>query len=129
MTPEEVSAERKRILAELHTQSYARAITRGLKIAFPTPTELDPLQAKARRREHHWHPHQLRHNVATRLRKDFGIDVAQMVLGHKTLSVTQVYAEKNVESAQKVMMPFAIRFILAAREDSISLRLVAPSSN
>jgi integrase len=42
--------------------------------------------------------------VATRLRKEFGIDVAQVVLGHKTLDVTQVYAEKNVASAQKVML-------------------------
>jgi integrase len=69
-----------------------------------SPSALRAEQATLSRREHHWHPHQLRHNVATRLRKDFGIDVAQVVLGHKTLSVTQVYAEKDVESAQKVMM-------------------------
>ena len=59
---------------------------------------------KAWRRAHHWHPHQLRHNAATRLRKDFGLDVAQVVLGHKTLVMTQVYAEKNVEAAAKVML-------------------------
>jgi hypothetical protein len=31
-------------------------------------------------------------------------DLAQVVLGHKTLDVTQVYAEKNVASARKVML-------------------------
>ena len=41
--------------------------------------------------------------LATRLRKRFGLDGAQVILGHKTLSVTQVYAEKNVEAAQRIM--------------------------
>lgn len=86
------------------TASYRRAITYASEAAFPVPDGLDDAQAKKWRREHNWHPHQLRHNAATKLRKDFGIDVAQVVLGHKTLAVTQVYAEKNVESAQRVML-------------------------
>lgn len=40
----------------------------------------------------HWHPHQLRHNCGTRIRREFGLDVAQVVLGHQTADVTQVYA-------------------------------------
>jgi integrase len=51
-----------------------------------------------------WHPHQLRHNAGTLLRKEYGLEAAQVVLGHKTLTVTQVYAEKNVEAAQKIML-------------------------
>ena len=50
-----------------------------------------------------WHPNQLRHSAATRLRKEFGLEAAQVILGHKTLLVTQVYAEKNVAAAQRVM--------------------------
>jgi integrase len=50
-----------------------------------------------------WHPHQLRHSAATALRKEYGIEAAQIILGHKTLTVTQVYAEKNIEAAQKIM--------------------------
>jgi integrase len=50
-----------------------------------------------------WHPHQLRHTAATELRKNFGLEAAQVVLGHRTLTVTQVYAEKNVEAAQRIM--------------------------
>ena len=49
------------------------------------------------------HPHQLRHNAATRLRKEFGLDVAQVVLGHKRLEVTQVYAERDLDRARDVM--------------------------
>ena len=41
----------------------------------------------------HWHPHQLRHNCATRIRRDFGLDAAQVILGHKSAAITEVYAE------------------------------------
>jgi site-specific recombinase XerC len=50
-----------------------------------------------------WSPHQLRHNAATSLRKQFGLEAAQVILGHRTLTVTQVYAEKNVQAAMRVM--------------------------
>ncbi len=50
-----------------------------------------------------WHPNQLRHSAATHLRKEFGLEAAQVILGHKTLLVTQVYAEKNVAAAQRIM--------------------------
>jgi integrase len=55
------------------------------------------------RAKHVWHPHQLRHAAATRLRKAFGLEAAQAILGHKTLKVTEIYAEKNVEAARKIM--------------------------
>jgi integrase len=86
------------------TCAYARSIAYACGRAFPAPEGLEPETAKAWQRQHHWHPHQLRHNAATRLRKEFGIDIAQVVLGHKTLAVTQVYAEKDVEKAAKTML-------------------------
>ena len=55
------------------------------------------------REEHRWHPHQLRHAAGSRLRKEFGVEAAQVILGHKTLSVTELYAEKNVEAARRIM--------------------------
>ena len=57
--------------------SYRRAIKYGIALA-GVPS---------------WHPHQLRHNCATRMRREFGLDVAQIILGHRTADVTQVYAE------------------------------------
>jgi integrase len=51
----------------------------------------------------HWHPHQIRHNTATRLRAEHGLEAAQVILGHKTLTATQIYAEKNVAKAKKIM--------------------------
>ncbi len=42
-----------------------------------------------------WHPHQLRHNAGTNIRKEFGIEAAQVMLGHSELDTTQIYAEVN----------------------------------
>lgn len=110
--------------------SYRRAIARACDAAFPLPEHLarlrflvgkkrvrlepkkqwrarlgDKLWAEAIQwlSEHRWHPHQLRHNAATRLRKEYGLEAAQCILGHKTLSVTEIYAEKNVAAAQRIM--------------------------
>ena len=43
----------------------------------------------------HWHPHQLRHNAATRIRKERGLEAARALLGHRTIGVTQLYAEMD----------------------------------
>jgi integrase len=51
----------------------------------------------------HWHSNQLRHNAATRLRKEFGLAVAQVVLGHSKADITQVYAEIDLEKAIRAM--------------------------
>ena len=102
--------------------AYRRAIARACEVAFRIPDDLKESriiaekkagtteQAMRRRQlraawnqEHVWHPHQLRHTAATRLRKAFGLEAAQVILGHKTLSVTEIYAEKNVEAAQRIM--------------------------
>jgi integrase len=50
-----------------------------------------------------WHPHRLRHNAATWLRKEFGVDGARVVLGHSSPVVTEVYAELDREKAMVVM--------------------------
>lgn len=43
-----------------------------------------------------WHPHQLRHNYATMIRKTHGLEAAQILLGHSSAAVTDaVYAERD----------------------------------
>jgi integrase len=51
----------------------------------------------------YWHPNQLRHNAATRLRREFGLDVARAVLGHSSPVVTEVYAELDGAKAAEAM--------------------------
>jgi len=51
----------------------------------------------------HWHPHQLRHNAATALRREHGIEVARIILGHRSPAITEVYAEVDHTRAVEVM--------------------------
>jgi integrase len=108
--------------------SYRRAITRGCDKAFPPPADLQRIKVEGRKatrwethtewkerlgpdswakllawqREHRWHPHQLRHNAATEIRRRRGIDAARAVLGHRSLAITDVYAEIDVGLAEQV---------------------------
>ncbi len=51
----------------------------------------------------HWHPHQLRHNAATALRREHGIETARIILGHRSPAITEVYAEVDHARAISVM--------------------------
>lgn len=51
----------------------------------------------------HWHPHQLRHNAASRLVEQFGWAVAQTILGHRTLAATRVYGRDPWKAAAEAM--------------------------
>jgi len=100
--------------------SYRRAVARGLRKAFVPPELLakrddetrkeyearlttgQKAELEAWRREHHWHTHRLRHNYATQVRKQFGLEAAQVLLGHSTADVTQIYAERDMDRAASV---------------------------
>ena len=61
--------------------------------------------AKAKRAGHeipHWFPYQLRHTHGTTVRKKYGLEAAQVSLGHSSADVTQVYAERNLALAVEV---------------------------
>lgn len=46
-----------------------------------------------------WRPNQLRHAFGTEVRERFGLDVAQLLLGHANAKVTEVYAEASARKA------------------------------
>ena len=93
--------------------SYRRAIRRGCDKAFPwlrlagrdqkSLTVEERVEMKLWLNQHRWHPHQLRHNAATYLRKEFGIEAARLILGHRSASVTEIYAELDHERAARIM--------------------------
>jgi integrase len=97
----------KRVPADHYTpRSYSVAVGRAVDRANREREK----QAKKDGREFtplpHWHPNQLRHTFATKVRKQHGLEAAQVLLGHERADVTQIYAEKNqalaVEVAAKV---------------------------
>ncbi len=95
------------------TLTYGQAIARGCDRTFQHPTLKDIprkkltedqiTELKIWRKAHRWHPNQLRHNAATRLRREFGLDVARAVLGHNSPVVTEVYAELDQAKAAEAM--------------------------
>lgn len=123
--PSQISRKKRRPERQPQDQytvaTYRRAITRACDRAFPPPEGL--LQSKKEsheqwmarltpkqkqelaewRKAHRWHPHQLRHNAATRLRKEFGIEAARVVLGHRSAAITEVYAEVDHAKAAEIM--------------------------
>ena len=50
-----------------------------------------------------WTPNQLRHSTATEMRKQFGLEAAQVTLGHSQADVTQIYAERDMGLAAEIM--------------------------
>lgn len=49
-----------------------------------------------------WSPNQIRHSVATQVRQQFGLEAAQVTLGHSRADVTQVYAERDQQRAAEI---------------------------
>jgi integrase len=110
---ERESRGRKPVNDLYDVNAYRRAIARACDRAFPHPelsaiprkalTADQQAQLKAWRKSHQWHPHQLRHTTATTIRRQFGIEAAQAVLGHSQIDTSELYAEKSLEAARQVM--------------------------
>jgi integrase len=86
------------------SESYQYAIRRACEKAFPVPKEIakDPEAVKKWHVEHHWSPNQLRHTAATEIRRRFGLEAAQVTLGHSQADVTQIYAQRDYELAVRI---------------------------
>jgi len=83
--------------------SYLNAIRRACDRAFPVPDGYNGTEAADWRKRHRWCPLQLRHSAATTIRKQFGLEAAQVLLGHAKADVTQVYAERDLALAVRIM--------------------------
>ncbi len=104
--------------------SYCRAIRYACMNLHPYPDEIkqptivaekaeqlelsdeEKAEQKRLRKEHRerwcWHPHQLRHNYATMIRKRFGIEEASNMLDHSSVKMTEIYAERDREQALEI---------------------------
>jgi integrase len=117
--------------ARYNRNAYRNAILRACEQAFGMPKELrriprgltktekrlppadqeriladrEELRAKARawRQANCWHPHQLRHNAGTNVRREADLDTARTVMGQGSLNVAEIYAERDLETARKII--------------------------
>jgi integrase len=60
-------------------------------------------QLIAWRKAHRFHPHQLRHMCATKLRREYGLDAVQGQLGHRTVAAALLYAERDMDAARRII--------------------------
>jgi len=121
MTPSQRARRRRRKPRRRPGERYSKcgfsaAVRKACERAFGMPDELRNVskglpdderekrcaEATAWRKEHCWNPHQLRHTAATEIRRTFGLEAAQVVLGHSGADVTQLYAERDLSLARKV---------------------------
>lgn len=94
----------KRSAGDCYTNdSYRRAIHRACDKAFPPTDGLTEPEVKGWRSKHRWSPNQLRHAAATEIRKRYGLEAAQVALGHSNANVTQIYAERDLAKAAEIM--------------------------
>lgn len=50
-----------------------------------------------------WHPHQLRHNYATAVRAQYGVETARIMLGHHSIPMVELYAERDMDRAREIV--------------------------
>ncbi len=99
-------------------RTYRQAVARACDKAFPHPTipallrkrstsaerKVDSrAELKAWRKAQRWSPLQLRHAAATAIRAKYGLEAAQVVLGHARADTTEIYAERDRQKAREVM--------------------------
>ena len=92
---------------EYRTQAYLFSPAGAERRATASAARLTPKQKAdlaAWHKAHRWHPHQLRHTAATEIRRAFGLEAAQLALGHSSTQVTEaVYAEREHGKAAEIM--------------------------
>ena len=88
-----------------NTAAYRRAITRAVNKVNrqrKRTAEANGIPLEDAGLLEDWAPNQLRHAAGTAIRKRFGLEAAQVALGHSKADVTQVYAQRDTELAREV---------------------------
>ena len=94
----EAGARPDRVVGDVYTAAtFRRAIARAVKAANRERPEqgLEPLPD--------WTPYQLRHSAATRIKRQFGIEMVRCLLGHSSATMSEEYAEDDLAKARSVM--------------------------
>jgi len=52
--------------------------------------------------DNRWSPNQLQHTAATDIRRRFGLEASQVILGHASASTSEIYAERDIEKAVSI---------------------------
>jgi integrase len=88
----------------LTAQALFRRVSQLTPERIQTIAAANGLEAEIERlRVPHWSPLQLRHTAATAIRARFGVEAAKVILGHTKVETTQIYTERDMRAAQRIM--------------------------
>jgi integrase len=93
---------RHRLRACYTTIGYSSAIRRACRKVWPAPEGFTKQQRREWHQAHHWNPNRLRHAAATRIRARHGIEQARVLLGHRAMATTEIYAERDQRQARRI---------------------------
>src|SRR5262249_39791865 len=79
-------------------KNLAEELTKAGKTGEEIEKELEGKRLVSR-----WSPLQLRHTAATAIRARYGVEAAKVVLGHTKVETTQIYAERDLGAAQRIV--------------------------
>ena len=96
------SRPKRKAGARYCVMNYRRAIQRAADRANVEAHRERPDVPAGERLVPKWSPNQLRHALATEVRREHGLEAAQVALGHARADVTQVYAERDLALAVAV---------------------------
>jgi integrase len=107
--------ERQKRFAELRGQRQSQVQPSQVDRSKPQPRLLPSKQYNPKVLAHNvalackkagvssWFPYQLRHSFATKIRRQHGLEAAQVLLGHSKADMTQIYAERDHAKAREVV--------------------------
>ena len=86
-----------------NTGAYANCVRRASDLADRHAHKGDPSIPVEQRIVPRWTPNQLRHLKGTEVRRRYGLEGAQVVLGHSKADVSEIYAQRDMSLAAKIM--------------------------
>jgi integrase len=91
MTPSQAARRRMRDRSRPWGEHYTTGNYRNAIVRACLKAKVEP-----------WAPNRLRHTRASEVRKGFGLEAAQVFLGHSHAAITEVYAERDARLGQQV---------------------------
>jgi len=108
LTPSQAKRRRKRnpkwVPGDFYlVRSYTQAVRRGCQLVDRAARKAQPDVPVTDVLFPAWTPLQLRHTAATEIRAEYGLEAAQAVLGHAHARITEVYADRDLAKAARIM--------------------------
>jgi integrase len=95
--------QRDRVWRFLTPNTYRQAIGRTNDRIVRQQNQVDEKIGGTRCKDWGWTPAQIRHSFATKVYNEVGAEAARVLLGHRNVKTSEIYAEAQLETAMKAI--------------------------